>query len=276
MNSADFDFLCGFLHRRSGLVLGPGKQAVVRSKLAPVTLRFGFRDVDALLAELRHEPEELSRAVTEAMTVNESSFFRDRACFDSVRNVMIPALVKARAGTRRLRIWCAAASSGQEPYSLAMLLDEAQLVESGWKIDLIATDLNSQMLARARDGLYLDYEVSRGLSPQILLQHFTQCGSQWRVSDRLRRMVSFRPFNLLDSFGWLGQIDIVFCRNVLLYFDAQERFYTLERLSRTLAPDGYLVLGATDENNSESFMSAARMRGVFTRAHAARAARLAG
>ena len=201
-----------------------------------------------------------------------SSFFRDRACFDHVRNTMIPALVKARATTKRLRIWCAAASSGQEPYSLAMLLDEAQLAESGWKIDIIATDLSSEMVARARDGLYLDYEVSRGLPTQLLLQYFTQSGSQWRVSDRLRRMVSFRPFNLLDSFGWLGQIDIVFCRNVLLYFDEQERFYTLERLSRVVAPDGYLVLGATEENDSDAFQPAGRMRGVFAHANAARLA----
>lgn len=272
MNSADFEFLSGFLKRRSGFVLAPGKAGIVKNKLEPVAQRFGFRKVDALLAELRHEPEELSRAVTEAMTVNESSFFRDRACFDYVKSAIVPALMKVRANARRLRIWCAAASSGQEAYSLAILLDEMKLIESGWKIDLIATDLSSEMVARARDGLYLDYEVARGLPVQLLLQYFTQSGNHWRVHDRLRRMVSFRPFNLLDSFGWLGQIDLVFCRNVLLYFDAQERFYTLERLSRTLAPDGYLALGATDECTSSSFAAVGRVRGIFMRTNAARLA----
>jgi chemotaxis protein methyltransferase CheR len=273
VNSPNFDFLSGFLKRRSGFVLAPGKTAMVRNKLEPVAQRFGFRKVDALLAELRHEPEELSRAVTEAMTVNESSFFRDRACFDHVKTTMIPALMKARAATRRLRIWCAAASSGQEAYSLAILLDGMKLGEQGWKTDIIATDLNSEMVARARDGLYLDYEVGRGLPAQLLLQYFTQSGNHWRVCDRLRRMVSFRPFNLLDSFGWLGQIDIIFCRNVLLYFDAQEKFYTLERLSRTLAPDGYLVLGAAEECASGAFAPLPPIPGVF--AQAPRAALLA-
>jgi chemotaxis protein methyltransferase CheR len=266
MNAADFEFLCAFLKRRSGFVLAPGKSDMMRSRLEPVACRFGFRNVDALLAELRHEPEELSRAVTEAMTVNESSFFRDPACFDYVKNMMIPSLMKQRASTRRLRIWSAGCSSGQEAYSLAILLDQMKLAERGWKADLIATDLSSEMVARARDGLYRDYEVGRGLSAQMLLQYFTQSANQWRVCDRLRRMVSFRPFNLLDSFGWLGQIDIIFCRNVLLYFDAQERFYTQERLTRVLAPDGYLVLGAMEECTAGELSPAGSVRGLFARA----------
>ena len=272
MNSADFEFLSAFLKRRSGFVLAPGKSDMVRSKLDPVAYRFGFRAVDALLAELRHEPEELSRAVTEAMTVNESSFFREPACFDYVKSTMIPALMKARANMRRLRIWSAACSSGQEAYSLAILLDQMKLAQRGWKVDLIATDLSSEMVARARDGLYLEYEVGRGLPAPLLSEYFTQSGNHWRVCDRLRRMVSFRPFNLLDSFGWLGQIDIVFCRNVLLYFDAQERFYTQERLTRVLAPDGYLVLGATEECTSDTLASTGPIRGMFTGASAARLA----
>lgn len=267
MNPADFEFLSAFLKRRSGFVLAPGKSDMVRSKLDPVANRFGFRNVDGLLAELRHEPEELSRAVTEAMTVNESSFFRDPDCFEYLKAAVIPSLLKARASMRRLRIWSAACSSGQEAYSLAILLDQMKLAERGWKVDLIATDLSSEMVARARDGLYLDYEVGRGLSAQMLLQYFTQSGNQWRVCDRLRRMVSFRPFNLLDSFGWLGQIDIVFCRNVLLYFDAQERFYTQERMTRVLAPDGYLVLGAAEECTSDALVTTGNVRGMFTRTH---------
>lgn len=276
MNADEFEFLADFLKRRSGLSLTQSQTKVIKSKLTPVAQRFGFRAVDALLAELRHEPEELSRAVTEAMTTNETSFFRDRACFEHFRNAMLPALLRARAATKRLRIWCAAASTGQEAYSLAMILNEAGL--DGWKIDLIATDLNSEAIARAQDGLYCEYEVARGLSVPQLLRYFTQEGSQWRIAEKLRRMVSFRPFNLLDSFGWLGQIDVIYCRNVLLYFDTQERQFTLERLARRLAPGGFLVLGANETLSalSSTFAAADRMRGVFVRGRGARQVLLAG
>lgn len=273
MDSADFEFLCEFLKRRSGLVLTPDKISIAKNKLAPVARRFGFRKTDALLAELRYEPEELSRAVTEAVTVNESSFFRDKACFDHVRGTILPQLVHARAAAKRLRIWCAATSSGQEAYSLAILLDEMGLADQGWKIDLIATDLSSEMIARARDGRYFDYEIARGMPTQTLLKYFTEGGNQWCVSDRLRRVVSFRPFNLLDSFGWLGRLDLVFCRNVLLYFDAQEKLQTLDRLSRIIASDGFLVTGTSDVMAGENFIPVENARGVFT---ISRAAALAG
>jgi chemotaxis protein methyltransferase CheR len=276
MDSADFDFLSDFVKRRSGLALTQGQTSFIRGKLAPVARRFGFRKVDALLAELRHEPEELSRAVAEAMTTNESSFFRDRALFDHFRGAILPALMKARANSRRLRIWCAAASMGQEPYSLAMILDEAKL--DGWRVDLIATDLNSEAIARAKDGLYSEYEVARGLSVPLLLRYFTQENGQWRIAEKLRRMVSFRAFNLLDSFGWLGQIDVIYCRNVLIYFDHQDKFETLERLSRTLAPDGFLVLGTTETTSgiSDAFVPSGRVRGMFEKSRHARQTRLAG
>lgn len=274
MDSADFNFLSEFVRRRSGLALTEGQTSFIKSKLAPVARRFGFRKVDALLAELRHEPEELSRAVTEAMTTNESSFFRDRASFDHFKGAILPALMKARAASRRLRIWCAASSMGQEPYSLAMILDEAKL--DGWRVDLIATDLNSDAIARAKEGLYSEYEVARGLPPPLLLQYFTQANGQWRIAERLRRMVSFRPFNLLDSFGWLGQLDVIYCRNVLLYFDPQDKFETLERLSRSLAPDGFLVLGATETISGDAFAPSGRVRGMFEKTRHARPTRLAG
>ena len=276
MDSADFDFLSDFVKRRSGLALTQGQTGFIKSKLAPVIRRFGFRNVDALLSELHHEPEELSRAVAEAMTTNETSFFRDRVAFDHFRSVLLPAMMEARAATRRLRIWCAASSAGQEPYSLAMILDEAKL--DGWRVDLIATDLNSEAIMRAKEGLYSEYEVARGLSVPLLLKYFTQENGQWRIAEKLRRMVNFKTFNLLDSFGWLSQIDIIYCRNVLLYFDHQDKFETLERLSRCLAPDGFLVLGTTETTASisDAFAPSGRVRGMFAKTRNARQTRLAG
>jgi chemotaxis protein methyltransferase CheR len=259
-----FANLADMLRRRSGLVLTPDKVALAKSRLAPVAQLFGFKGVAALLDEFPHPREEIAQAVTEAMTTNETSFFRDRDPFNHFRDVVLPALAIARAGDRRLRIWCAAVSTGQGAYSLAMILDEANLAGFDWRIDLIATDLSAGAIARAKDGVYSQFEVQRGLPIQSLLKHFTQEGNQWRVADRLRRMVSFRTFNLLDDFGWLGEIDIVFCRNVLLYFDATSKAAVFAKLADILAPDGALVLGATE--TTDGFAAAADApRGYFVR-----------
>jgi chemotaxis protein methyltransferase CheR len=273
---ADFVDLADLLRRRSGLVLTPDKLALAKSRLAPVADLFGFRGVAALLAEFPHPREEIAQAVTEAMTTNETSFFRDRDPFNHFRDVILPALTISRARARRLRIWCAAVSTGQEAYSLAMILDEANLVGFDWRIDLIATDLSAGAIARAKDGVYSQFEVQRGLPIHSLLKHFTQEGTQWRVSDRLRRMVSFRTFNLLDDFGWLGELDIVFCRNVMIYFDAQTKAAALAKLTDILAPDGTLVLGAT-ESVADSFVSAPDAhRGIFVRPRGAASRALTG
>jgi chemotaxis protein methyltransferase CheR len=265
MSPADLANLADLLQRRSGLVITADKARLIESKLAPVARRFGFRDPGALFAELPHPPEELAQAITEAMTTNESSFFRDRVPFDHFRDVLVPALCRARAGKRRLRIWCAAAACGQEAYSLAMLIDEMGLVAQGWKIDLIATDLSQAAIARAKDGLYSQYEVQRGLSAQLLLNYFTQEGANWRIAERLRRLVSFRAFNLLDHYGWLGEMDVVFCRNALIYFDAHSKAVVISKLAETLAPDGTLVLGAKEAGVDMSGWSAERVRGIYAR-----------
>ncbi len=271
-----FANLADMLRRRSGLVLTPDKLPLATSRLTPVAHLFGFKGVGALLAEFPHPREEIAHAVTEAMTTNETSFFRDHDLFNYFRRVILPALTIARAGARRLRIWCAAVSTGQEAYSLAMILDEANLTGFDWRIDLIATDLSAGAILRARDGVYSQFEVQRGLPIQSLLKHFTQEGAQWRVSDRLRRMVSFRTFNLLDDFGWLGEIDVVFCRNVMIYFDAQTKAAVFAKLTGTLAPDGTLVLGVT-ESVAESFISAPDAhRGVFVRPRGAAPRALTG
>ncbi len=246
MNSNDFSYLANTLRRRSGLVLPENKAHMVETRLAPVMRRFGFRDVGSLIKELHYGHEALVQAVIEAMTTNDSAFFRDRRTYDEFRDIVLPTLLRDRAEVRQLRIWCTACAAGQEPYSVAMILDDANLVMDGWDISLIGTDINSQMIARAQEGVYSQFEVQRGLPIRRLVTNFTQEGTNWRIADHLRRMVTFRTFNLLDSFGWLPDCDVVFCRNVLMYLDHKARLSVLDRISDILAPDGALLVGPAE------------------------------
>ncbi|MDE2181523.1 MAG: protein-glutamate O-methyltransferase CheR [Alphaproteobacteria bacterium] len=242
----DFAHLAAMMQRRAGIVLTEKKSHLVENRLGPVMRRFGFKDTASLLAELRHGHEALVQAVIEAMTTNDSAFFRDRKTFDEFRDIVLPSLLVARASTKRLSIWCAACAAGQEAYSLAMLLDDRKLLAEGWTIDLYATDINGQMIARGEEGLYSQFEVQRGLPIRRLLTCFTQEGNSWRITPHLRRMVTFRKFNLLDSFGWLPDLDVVFCRNVLMYFDQKTRLSVIDRIADILAPDGALLVGPAE------------------------------
>jgi chemotaxis protein methyltransferase CheR len=252
MNSSDFTYLANVLRRRAGIILAEKKTHMIETRLLPVVRRFGFRDICSLLKELHYGHEALVQAVIEAMTTNDSAFFRDRKTFDEFRDIVLPSLKTARAETKQLRIWCAACAAGQEPYSVAMLLDDAKLADEGWSITLIATDINSQMIARAQDGIYSQFEVQRGLPIRRLVSSFTQEGASWRISDHLRRMVSFRTFNLLDSYGWLPDCDVVFCRNVLMYFDHKTRTSVLDRIGEILAEDGALLVGPAESVDSNA------------------------
>lgn len=242
----DYAYLAQVMRRRTGIVLNDKKTGLLEGRLAPVMRRFGFKTVAALLAELRHGHEALVQAVIEAMTINDSSFFRDRRTFDEFRDIVLPTLLLQRAETKRLSIWCAACAAGQEVYSLAMLLDDRRLTAQGWTIDLYATDINSEMITRAGEGLYSQFEVQRGLPIRRLLTCFTQEDTHWRIAPHLRRMVQFRTFNLLDHMGWLPDLDVVFCRNVLMYFDQKTRQQVVERISDILAPDGALLIGPAE------------------------------
>jgi chemotaxis protein methyltransferase CheR len=258
MSPGDLDYLTQFLRRRAGIVIAPHKTNLIESRLAPIARRFGFRHVESLLQELPYAREGLARAVTEAMTTNDSSFFRDKSVFDHARDVVFPRLVAARAREKHLRIWSAACAAGQEPYSLAIVLEEMKLADKGWSIDLIATDLSSDLIARAEEGIYTEYEIERGLSARRLASHFTREGKSWRVSDRLKRTISFRTFNLLDSYGWLYELDAVFCRNVLIYFDQKTKTHVVDKIAEVLAPDGALVLGHSEslDNLDTAFVRA--------------------
>jgi chemotaxis protein methyltransferase CheR len=200
------------------------------------------------------------------MATNESFFFRDKVPFEHFRTIIMPALVAARRASRTIRIWCAAASTGQEPYSLAMCLKGMEREISGWRVEIVATDLSHEVLEKARAGLYSQFEVQRGLPIQLLLKHFTQVGELWQIAPDIRAMVKFRQLNLLSNFSSLGMFDLIFCRNVLIYFDQQTKVGVLENLARVVACDGYLVLGAAETvvGLTDSFKVVGDKHGLYT------------
>jgi chemotaxis protein methyltransferase CheR len=213
---------------------------------------------------------QLAIDTVEAMTTNETFFFRDKIPFEHFRDTMLPALLHARDRDRRIRIWCAAASTGQEPYSLAMAIKELAATDkagalAGFRIDILATDLCGDVLERARAGTYSQFEVQRGLPIQLLLKYFTQTGDSWQIVPELRSMVQFRTLNLLNDFSPLGKFDIVFCRNVLIYFDQPTKIGVLNRIAQQVADDGYLALGAAETvvGLTDAFKPVADKRGLY-------------
>jgi len=274
LSQEDFAFLARLLRRRSGLSLTPAKLELVERRLSPVMRRFGYRDATALVHELWLGQENLARAVTEAVTVHDTSFFRDQAAFARFKQDLLPAMLSRRARQKRLRLWCAACATGQEAYSIAMILDGMGLQAEGWSLDLIATDLSGAAIARAEEGRYDAEEMKRGLTADQRVFWFRPSGEQWQVAEHLRRMVDFRVFNLLDSYGWLDDLDFVFCRNVLMYFDRAAKASVLERIADTLAPDGLLLLGEAETTEPLSNLFTESGDGVNARS-GARVARLA-
>jgi chemotaxis protein methyltransferase CheR len=243
----DYDFLRKCLKERSGLVLSADKQYLVESRLLPVARKAGVANLGELVAKLKDAREPaLMSTVVEAMTTNESFFYRDKTPFDHFRATIMPALLAARKNARTIRIWCAAAATGQEPYSLAMSLKAMESEIAGWRIELLATDLSSEVLEKARAGLYTQFEVQRGLPIALLIKHFAQIGELWQIAPDIRAMVRYRQLNLLADFSQLGLFDLIFCRNVLIYFDQATKIDVLNRLARVTAGDGYLVLGAAE------------------------------
>lgn len=244
----DYFYLSALLRTKSGLALGPGKEYLLESRLPPVAKAYGFQTVNELVATLRTGPhQELIKAVCDAMTTGETFFFRDTVPFDLLRTTILPeAADRCRRAGRPLRIWSAAASTGQESYSIAMLLAELGVQLSGVRVDLVATDFASHALNRARRGLFTQIEVQRGLPERYLRQFFINTPEGYRLADDIRRRVSFRELNLLESFRSLGQFDVILCRNVLIYFDSITKKDVLDRLYSALTPGGYLFLGATE------------------------------
>jgi chemotaxis protein methyltransferase CheR len=248
MNGDEFDILSNLVKERSGLVLTRDKAYLLESRLLPVVRKWQLKTLAELAAAVRgHADAGLVRAVVEAMTTNESFFFRDVKPFDQFKAFVLPHLLRSRASTRAIRIWSAACSSGQEPYSLAMILTEQRALLANWRIEILATDLSTEILEKAQAGLYSQFEVQRGLPIQLLVKYFKQQGDRWQIDPAIRAMVNFRQLNLLDDFAALGRFDVIFCRNVLIYFDQPTKTLVLNRLSRQMAPDGHLYLGGADK-----------------------------
>ncbi len=266
MTPEDFDYLRRLLRERSGLVLAAEKQYLAESRLLPVARRHGMTTLTELVGTLRARPAPtLTGEVVDAMTTNETFFFRDKAPFEHLRDVILPSLIAARAREKRIRIWCAAASTGQEPYSIAMTLKGMNAALAGFRVDILATDLVDGVLERARAGIYSQFEVQRGLPIHMLVKYFTQVGERWQLVPELRDMVQFRSLNLLNDFSPLGRFDVVFCRNVLIYFDQDSKTKVLERVAPQMPDDGFLVLGAAETviGLTDAFKPVPDRRGLY-------------
>lgn len=251
----------------TGIALGPEKQYLAESRLAPVMRDHGVADMAELTRRIdQRDNDALIQEAMDAMTTNETSFFRDRAPFDEFRERILPELLIARAKERRLRIWCAACSTGQEAYSIGMTLEHEARSLRGWNVEILATDLSHSAIAAARKGVYSQFEVQRGLSTSQMLRYFHRHEEHWRVNEHLRARIGFRELNLLDDYSEFGAFDVIFCRNVLLYFEPDVKRDILSRLSGALAQDGRLVLGASETlgESTPMFMPASR-EGVWRR-----------
>ena len=266
MQPADFQFIADWLKKRSGLALTEDKIYLLDSRLLPVARNHGCDSVTALIHLVRTSRNDaVLREVTEAMTTNESLFFRDSKPFDYLRQTILPAY-KAAGGRSSTRIWSAACSTGQEPYSIAMSLLEEEAKMPGWKYEIVATDLAQKVLDRARAGIFSQFEVQRGLPIQMLIKYFAQLpANMWQIKEPLRAMVSYRMQNLLEGFAILGKFDIIFCRNVLIYFDEATKAQVVDSLANALLPGGYLALGCSEAlmDKTQRFSAVTQCSGLY-------------
>jgi len=267
MMAHEFGLVRRILKEHSGLNLGEDKQDLLEGKLRPLLREFALPSLSHLvLAMMKPDAHHLRSRVAQAVTVQESYFFRDKVPFHYFIDVMLPKLMAKRESQRRIRVWCAAAATGQEPYSLVMELAERDSKLAGWTVEIVATDFVEDALEKARKGLYSQFEVQRGLPVSLLVKHFNKVGNAWEISPDIRGKVEFRVHNLLDDCQALGVFDVIFCRNVLIYFDDDTKRAVLTRLASRLAADGYLVLGAAETTTglSNEFMAVPEHhRGVF-------------
>lgn len=268
VTAGEFNYIRDLVHDHSALLLEPGKEYLVESRLDPVARKEGFRSLQGLVENLQTIPfGDLHRRVAEAMTNNETTFFRDVRMFGMFRNTIVPELLARRRAERSLNIWSAACSSGQEPYSVAMSLRDHMPALDGWSLGVVASDVSREMIARARAGSYTQLEVNRGLPAHLLVRYFKQERAAWEIDPSIRRMVDFREINLIQPWPALPRMDVVLMRNILIYLDAETKKTILSRVARLLAPDGYLILGGaeTATNLNESFESVSLDGGVCFR-----------
>ncbi len=266
MRADDFDFIAKFLKDNSGLIITSDKAYLLESRLMPIARKRNLKSVDDLLQVLRVSREQaLGRDIVEAMTTNESFFFRDVRPFEQFKEIVLPHILKTRADKKSFRIWSAAASSGQESYSLAMILKEEAAKLAGWRIDIVGTDISAEMLQKAKAGLYTQFEVQRGLPIQLLVKYFKKKDETWEIDPAIRAMVQYKEYNLLHDPKPLGQFDVVFCRNVLIYFDQPTKARVLEAVAKNMPDDGFLYLGGAETvlGISDSFKPIPGQRGIY-------------
>ena len=245
LHAENYRFLQSHIYAETGIVLEEDKHYLFECRLVPIVRRLGLKTINDLCALLQGlHAGDLSRQVVEAMTTNETYFFRDPGQYDAIRTNLLPSLMKERADTKKMRFWSAASSTGQEAYSLAMLLLQAGLGD--WDIQILGTDFSSQVVERARSGKYLQIEVNRGLPASLLVKHFARVGADWQLSEAVRRMVTFETIDLRKPKRVLGPFDLVFCRNVMIYFDSETKKKVLRELHNTLFRGGWLFLGGVE------------------------------
>jgi chemotaxis protein methyltransferase CheR len=262
----DFDMLATLLKQQSGLVITKDKAYLLESRLMPVARKWNLKTLDDLATAIRIQKNDAMIAeVVEAMTTNETSFMRDQKPFDLFTNLVLPKMLQSRANKKHLRIWSAAASTGQEAYSLAMLLTERAQQTIGWKFDIVGTDLSKEVVEKAKQGIYTQFEVQRGLPITLLVKYFDKVGDRWQLKQNIRNMVQYREGNLLQDFGPIGVFDVVFCRNVLIYFDTATKGKVLEAIAKVMAPDGVLYLGGAETvmGITDKFRPVDGQRGIY-------------
>jgi chemotaxis protein methyltransferase CheR len=261
----DYEYLRKLLRDQSGLDLSTDKQYLIESRLLPLARKAGLPGISDLVQKMKGGSNALITQVVEAMTTNETFFFRDKVPFEHFRDAIMPEMLKLRAARKSLRIWCAAGSTGQEPYSLAMCLKEMSAALSGWRVEILATDLSQEVLEKSKTGIYSQFEVQRGLPIQMLVKYFKQIGELWQINPDIRGMVAHRQLNLLHDFSQLGSFDVIFCRNVLIYFDQETKANIFGRLARSMESDGFLVLGAAETvvGLTEAFKPIGDRRGLY-------------
>jgi chemotaxis protein methyltransferase CheR len=266
---SDFDLYRDLLYSKSGLVITPDKTYLLDSRLTPVAKQWGHETLDSMSIALRAFPDpKLVKDIVEAMTTNETSFYRDQKPFGLFEQVVMPALVARRSkGVKKIRIWCAAASTGQEPYSLAMLIKEKAALWKDFSFEIVGTDISEDALDIARAGAYSQFEVQRGLPITHLMKYFKQVEDKWHISDEIKKMITYKYFNLLDDMKIIGSFDIIFCRNVLIYFDEKTKGQVLAKMNPQLANDGFLFLGGAETTIgiTDKFKPLENQRGLYVR-----------
>jgi chemotaxis protein methyltransferase CheR len=248
MQPQDFQYLAGILKQRSGLALSDDKAYLIESRLLPIARAQNLPDITQLCNLLKSKPNEvLLTDITEAMTTNESSFFRDIKPYEALRNIVFPMFTARQSAIKTIRIWSAACSTGQEPYTISMCIKEDAAKLAGWNFEILGTDIAKKVVDKAKDGIYSQFEAQRGLPIQMLMKYFSPLpDTSWQLKENIRSMVQFKLQNLLTDYGSLGKFDIVFCRNVLIYFDDTTKAQITEKMARSIAQGGVLVIGATE------------------------------